>query len=150
MGWSQQSLIESPRCSTKRKRKNSNGTAEHWRGDSTILITGSPTHSRSGPESPRETWQAQERGIKANRNQMSILAMSTADISLFSSPVLMEKKSYNKTALGNMQNTKCSVGLWSFVVPMISNIWQQTLARDCSKLSISTKAYLLGKKMSKD
>lgn len=39
-----------------------------------------------------ETWQAQERGIEANRNQMSILAVSTADISLFSSPVLMEKK----------------------------------------------------------
>lgn len=40
-----------------------------------------------------ETRPAQGKGIEANRKQMSTLAKSVADVSLFSSPLVMEKNS---------------------------------------------------------
>lgn len=45
------------------------------------------------PKTLCETWPAQGKEIEANRKQMSTLAMSVADVSLFSSPLVMEKNS---------------------------------------------------------
>lgn len=43
MEWAQQSLMETSRCSPKRKRKNTKGTSGFWTGDSPTFISGSPT-----------------------------------------------------------------------------------------------------------
>lgn len=63
--------------------------------------------------------------------------MSTADVSLFSSPLLMKKKSYNKTALWNMLNTKTFCLTLIICASSDKQHMAATFAWDCSQLSVS-------------